>query len=106
MLCTALGIALVCGSAPGATAAVILRPHFYQTYLFGIVCAIAGAGLFVVALRLRMRQLRVNETKLVLLVDERTRALGHHARALEESEKRFRQLAENIHEIFWMVDPR
>jgi len=106
LLCTALGIALVCGSAPGAPAAVILRPHFYQTYLFGIVCAIAGAGLFVVALRLRMRQLRVNQTKLVLLVDERTRALGHHARALAESEKRFRQLAENIHEIFWMVDPR
>ena len=66
----------MCGSAPGATAAVILRPHFYQTYFFGILCAIAGAGLFVVALRLRMRQLRVNETKLVLLVDERTRALG------------------------------
>ena len=53
-----------------------------------------------------MRQLRANETKLVLLVDERTRALAHQARALQESEKRFRQLAENIHEIFWMVDPR
>ncbi len=90
----------------GAAVWVILRPHFYQTYYFGLLCAIAGAGLFVAALRLRMRQLRVNETKLVLLVDERTRALGHHARALEESEKRFRQLAENIHEIFWMVDPR
>ena len=53
-----------------------------------------------------MRQLRANETKLVLLVDERTRAMAHQARALQESEKRFRQLAENIHEIFWMVDPR
>ena len=55
---------------------------------------------------MRLRQLRANETKLVLLVDERTRALAHHARALTESEKRFRQLAENIHEIFWMADPR
>ncbi len=32
--------------------------------------------------------------------------MAHQARALQESEKRFRQLAENIHEIFWMVDPR
>ena len=89
----------------GGPTSVLLRPHFYQTYWFTVLCAIAGAGVFVLALRLRMRQLRVNETKLVLLVDERTRALAHHARALEESEKRFRQLAENIHEIFWMMDP-
>jgi len=89
-----------------ASAAVTLQPHFYQTYVFALLCSLAGAGVFVVAFRLRMRQLRVNETKLVLLVDERTQALAHQARALQESEKRFRQLAENIHEIFWMVDPR
>ncbi|HEY3938546.1 MAG TPA: response regulator, partial [Bryobacteraceae bacterium] len=90
----------------GATASVTLLPHFYQTYFFALLCAVVAAGLFVAAFRLRMRQLRANETKLVLLVDERTRALAHHARALQESEKRFRQLAENIHEIFWMSDPR
>ncbi len=90
----------------GASSAVTLQPHFYQTYLFALMCSLVGAGVFVVVFRLRMRQLRVNETKLVLLVDERTRALAHQARALQESEKRFRQLAENIHEIFWMVDPR
>ena len=86
--------------------AITLQPHFYQTYTFALICSVFGAGIFVVAFRLRMRQLRANETKLVLLVDERTRALAHQARALQESEKRFRQLAENIHEIFWMVDPR
>ena len=90
----------------GASSAITLQPHFYQTYSFALICSIFGAGVFVVAFRLRMRQLRANETKLVLLVDERTRALAHQARALQESEKRFRQLAENIHEIFWMVDPR
>jgi PAS domain S-box-containing protein len=46
----------------------------------------------------------MNETRLKLLVAERTRALEQQARAFKESEKRFRQLAENIHEIFWMVD--
>ena len=93
-------------SDKGAYSAITLQPHFYQTYSFALLCSIVGAGFFVVAFRLRMRQLRANETKLVLLVDERTRALAHQARALQESEKRFRQLAENIHEIFWMVDPR
>ena len=39
-------------------------------------------------------------------MDERTQALAHHTRALQESEKRFRQLAENIREVFWMIDPR
>ena len=90
----------------GAASSITLLPHFYQTYGFALMCSILGAGIFVVVFRLRMRQLRANETKLVLLVDERTRALAHQARALQESEKRFRQLAENIHEIFWMVDPR
>ena len=90
----------------GATSSVTLQPHFYQTYAFAMMCSVFAAGMFVAAFRLRMRQLRANETKLVLLVDERTRALAHQARALQESEKRFRQLAENIHEIFWMIDPR
>ncbi len=85
---------------------ISLRPHFYQTYAFAVISTLAGLAFFGVAFRLRMRQIRANETKLVMLVEERTRALAHHARALQESEKRFRQLAENIHEIFWMVDPR
>ena len=100
--CTHEGI---CGSAEDA-AMITLLPHFYQTYAFMVFCTIGGVAAFAIAFRLRMRQMRSNETKLVMLVDERTRALGHHSRALEESEKRFRQLAENIHEIFWMVDPR
>jgi PAS domain S-box-containing protein len=90
----------------GALSSVTLQPHFYQTYVFALICSLLGAAVFILAFRLRMRQLRVNETKLVLLVDERTRALAYQARALQESEKRFRQLAENIHEIFWMIDPR
>jgi len=85
---------------------ITLQPHFYQSYVFAVLSTLCGLCLFAVAFRLRMRQIRANETKLVMLVDERTRALAHHSRALQESEKRFRQLAENIHEIFFMVDPR
>jgi PAS domain S-box-containing protein len=95
----------VCGFLDDA-ALITLQPRFYQTRAFGIASTLAGLAFLALALRLRMRQIRANETKLVMLVDERTRALAHHARALQESEKRFRQLAENIHEIFWMVDPR
>ncbi len=94
-------------NSTGATTGTIqLLPHFYQTHTFVFLSALVAGGVFFGAYRLRMRQVRGNETKLVLLVDERTRALAHHTRALEESEKRFRQLAENVHEVFWMVDPR
>jgi len=85
---------------------ISLRPHFYQTYTFAFLSTLAGLGVFALAFRLRMRQIRSNEQKLVNLVEERTTALAHHTRALQESEKRFRQLAENISEIFWMADPR
>ncbi len=88
-----------------ATAFITLTPHVYQTRTFAFLCSLAATGLFFGAYRLRVRQMRANETKLVLLVDERTRALAHHTRALQESEKRFRQLAENVHEVFWMIDP-
>ncbi|MGA8025723.1 MAG: two-component regulator propeller domain-containing protein [Bryobacteraceae bacterium] len=90
----------------GASASVTLLPHFYQTHGFVAFCSMIAVALVLGAYRLRLRQLRTNETNLVLLVDERTRALAHHTRALQESEKRFRQLAENIHEVFWMIDPK
>ncbi len=93
-----------CGTAEGSVS-ITLTPHWYQTRWFLGFCLVSGVMVFVGGYRFRMRRLRASETKLVLLVDERTRALGHHARALEESEKRFRQLAENIREVFWMIDP-
>ena len=51
------------------------------------------------AYEVRVKQLRTNEAKLVALVEERTQELSG-------SEKKFRQLAENIHEVFWMMDPQ
>jgi PAS domain S-box-containing protein len=51
------------------------------------------------AYEMRVRQLRANEAKLVALVEERTQELS-------SSEKKFRQLAENIHEVFWIMEPQ
>src|SRR5581483_9841871 len=93
--CTREGIC----SPSGASVAITLMPHFYQTHTFVSLCLISGIFLCTAGYRLRIRQLKRREARLVLLVDERTRAL-------QESEKRFRQLAENIHEVFWMIDPQ
>ena len=81
-----------------AAVSLILPKHFYQTWAFVIVEGLVVLALFATGFKLRVRQLRVNEAKLVALVEERTQALS-------SSEKKFRQLAENIREVFWMMDP-
>jgi PAS domain S-box-containing protein len=86
-------------SPRGAGVSVILAKHFYQTTAFEILESIVLLGLCAAAYRMRVRQLRANEAKLVALVEQRTQALS-------SSEKKFRQLAENIREVFWMMDPR
>ncbi|GAB6147160.1 PAS domain-containing hybrid sensor histidine kinase/response regulator [Desulfocicer niacini] len=47
---------------------------------------------------------REHQKKLESLVNERTKALSQTNEALRESEKKFRQLIENINEIFWIRD--
>ncbi len=85
-------------SSQDASVSLLLPKHFYQTTAFTVLEALAVLGLFAAAYSVRVRQLRVNEAKLVALVEQRTEALS-------SSEKKFRQLAENIHEVFWMMDP-
>jgi PAS domain S-box-containing protein len=82
-----------------ASVSVILAKHFYQTAAFTTLEGLVLLGLCATGYELRVRQLRANEAKLVALVEERTQALSG-------SEKKFRQLAENIHEVFWMMDPK
>ncbi len=86
-------------NASGASVDITLLPHFYQTRTFATLCLLSALLVCAAGYRLRIRALKRNEEKLVLLVDERTHAL-------QDSEKRFRELAENIHEIFWMIDPK
>jgi diguanylate cyclase (GGDEF)-like protein/PAS domain S-box-containing protein len=46
-----------------------------------------------------------SNAELDMRVNERTTELHHLTGVLYENEQRFRQLAENIHEVFWMTDP-
>ena len=82
----------------GASVNLELQPFFYETKSFLILPAVLLGALLWFLYQSRVRYLRSREKTLVRLVDERTSALT-------ESEKRFRQLAENIHEVFWMIDP-
>jgi PAS domain S-box-containing protein len=95
----------------GASLRVVLDPHFYQTRWFYLLCALSLAFLILAFYRLRVRRLEARQAELVLLVEERTRELRQEIAqreraevALRESEEQFRQLAENINEVFWMVD--
>jgi PAS domain S-box-containing protein len=81
-----------------ASVSVSLAKHFYQTAGFRILAAMVLLGVAGTAYQMRVRRLRANERKLVALVEERTQALS-------SSEKQFRQLAENIQEVFWIMDP-
>jgi PAS domain S-box-containing protein len=81
-----------------ASVSLTLEPHFYQTDLFFAFCVLSLAGTIAGLYRLRVRHLKVSEKRLKSLIDERTQEL-------KESERQFRQLAENIHEVFWIMDP-
>jgi PAS domain S-box-containing protein len=85
-------------SGAEASVALALRPHFYQTWPFDAALGLAVAGLLIAAHRVRLKQLRARERKLEALVEERTEQLSG-------SEKKFRQLAENVREVFWIMDP-
>ena len=97
----------------GASIAINLMPHFYQTTWFFLLCALAVGFGGVLAYQLRMRHVRAREQQLVLLVEERTRELRQQFAqreraevALRRSEEQFRQLAENIGQVFWMIDAK
>ena len=74
-----------------------LLPHFYQSWWFNAFCIFCALMSCMGVFLLRTRHLKLQEERLRILVDERTREL-------RESEQKFRQLAENIREVFWVMD--
>ncbi len=80
-----------------ASLVLILKPHFYQTITADCLAVVLICFVIWGVFRYRLNRLQANERKLVLLVQERTKALS-------ESEQQFRELAENIRETFWMVN--
>jgi PAS domain S-box-containing protein len=95
----------------GASFAFTLEPRFDQTVWFYALCCLLLLSLAVGGHHLRVRQLNERERYLSRRVDERTRELQQEIAerkraegAVRYSEQRFRQLAENIQEVFWVLD--
>ncbi|PYP91766.1 MAG: hypothetical protein DMG65_06290 [Candidatus Angelobacter sp. Gp1-AA117] len=59
----------------GASIDLYLKPHFYQTTWFGLLCSLSVLLMAAGAYRVRISQLRNREEELVALVDGRTRNL-------------------------------
>lgn len=53
----------------------VLKPHFYQTYWFYVLCGLAVLALAAAILRVRLMRLKVRQQELSLLVDQRTAEL-------------------------------
>ena len=77
----------------GAAFDLYLKPHFYETVWFTLLCICGGILIVVGAYRLRVRQLKNRQQELVSLVDERTKELQEEIVHRKETEK---QLQEEI----------
>ena len=86
-------------SSGDASASIRIQAFFYQTSLFKLLCLLAILCLIAVSYQIRVRQLRLSQLRLEALVSRRTEQLA-------ASEKKFRQLAENIREVFWVMEVR
>jgi PAS domain S-box-containing protein len=93
----------------GASASFVLKPYFYQTYWFYLLCgALAFLMAFILHL-LRVRRMRAREAELVLIVDQRTRELqqdiSQRRRAEQEldgSRHMLQMVLDNIPQrVFW-----
>jgi signal transduction histidine kinase/ligand-binding sensor domain-containing protein/CheY-like chemotaxis protein len=84
----------------GASYALRLRPHFYQTSWFYVLCSLGALVFGYGAIRLRVRQLRARERRLARLVDERTRELEEAREAAVEASRLKSEFLANVsHEI-------
>jgi PAS domain S-box-containing protein len=91
-------------------------PQFYATisleqatsnYISGCILTAVVGFLALRSVNHAMRELRRHQTALQQsnrLLEEDIAVRKQVERALTESEGRFRQLAENVHEVFWLID--
>jgi diguanylate cyclase (GGDEF)-like protein len=69
------------------------RPRFYQTSVFLAACAVLALAASMGGYRLRVRQLRLREKRLLALVAERTSQLNEANSALEDANLRLTELS-------------
>jgi diguanylate cyclase (GGDEF)-like protein len=67
----------------GASFAFYLRPYFYQTIYFYVLCGLTALALALGIFRIRVRQMKAREKQLILLVEERTKELALANQELE-----------------------
>jgi signal transduction histidine kinase len=72
-------------SGKGASVSLTLQPHLYETKIFLILAGLAILSLCGAAYRLRVKQLKLREQKLVQLISERTSALQESERQVRRS---------------------
>jgi PAS domain S-box-containing protein len=85
-------------STHATTLPIVLQPHFYQTKPFMASWVLIMVGVAFGAHRVRVRSLKKREVALQVAIEARTSDL-------KESTAQFQQLADNIREIFWALDP-
>jgi C4-dicarboxylate-specific signal transduction histidine kinase len=83
----------------GATVSLTLRPHYYQTHTFMVLCAALLLALSLGVYALRMRQLKANEKRLVQVVGERTKALEEQVRAKEQAHAELAQAQQSLMDL-------
>ncbi|HMF75537.1 MAG TPA: response regulator [Bryobacteraceae bacterium] len=89
---------LLLGHAPGP--ALLMQSNFSsKTSTLTFLAGLAVMGITLTLYETRVRRLQIREKKLQVLVDDGTRAL-------RASENKFSQLAENIRDVFWLMDPQ
>jgi diguanylate cyclase (GGDEF)-like protein len=75
------------------TLEVHMKPFFYQTWLFVVLCGMLLFASSVTAYALRVRSLKANERRLTVVVAERTAELVERKQELEAANERLKQLA-------------
>jgi diguanylate cyclase (GGDEF)-like protein len=67
----------------GASFTFVLKPHFYQTIIFYVLCGLGLAAMALGGFRIRINRLKAHEKQLTLLVEERTEELKRANQELE-----------------------
>jgi ligand-binding sensor domain-containing protein/signal transduction histidine kinase len=83
----------------GDSVALVIAPHYYQSRPFLALCVALAAGLCLGFYRLRIKHLKANEKRLLVLVDQRTQALQEEVNAKERAHAELAQAQQHLMEL-------